>query len=213
MANIYLFADETGDPSFENSTGVSRYFGFGTAVFTDLHAHALWQGFSLRCDLERRGVILPGGFHAKNDTNATRNEVFQLVTLQAPRFDFTMLDKQKAYPHVKAQGPSRLYKLAWYLHFKQVAQLVSQPGDVLYAISATIMTNNKKRDVRAALKDVADQIGNRTIIPIMWDSKTSWGLQVADYGLWAFQKKVISGSCPWWDSAVQPTTGTKFFPW
>ncbi len=45
----------------------------------------LWQGLQLRCALEQRGLKLPKGFHAKNDSHATRDEVFAVVGEQGPR--------------------------------------------------------------------------------------------------------------------------------
>lgn len=41
-----------------------------------------------------------------------------------------------AYGRVIEAGPARLYKLAWYLHFKEIALRVSEPGDTLYVIAA-----------------------------------------------------------------------------
>ncbi len=85
MAAIYIYADETGDLDTSGSAGTSTYFGFGTSVFVGDHGHALWQGLQLRCALEQRGLKLPKGFHAKNDSHATRDEVFAVVGEQAPR--------------------------------------------------------------------------------------------------------------------------------
>jgi hypothetical protein len=60
--------------------------------------------------------------------------VFSRIKAQAPRFDTTFLAKRKAQPGLKAAGPVHLYKMAWYLHFKEIVRPVSEPGDVVYAI-------------------------------------------------------------------------------
>jgi len=96
-----MYADETGDLDMTGASGTSRYFGFGTAVFVDSHGQELWDGMRLRCHLEQQGIRLPGGMHAKNDSRATREEVFDLIRRQAPRFDTTFLLKSRAYPGVR----------------------------------------------------------------------------------------------------------------
>ncbi|GAA1010444.1 hypothetical protein Aple_028770 [Acrocarpospora pleiomorpha] len=79
MAEIYMYADETGNMDLTRTPGASLYFGFGTAVFVGEHGKEIWEGLRLRCDLERRGVNLPRGLHAKDDSHATREEVFDLI--------------------------------------------------------------------------------------------------------------------------------------
>jgi hypothetical protein len=83
MTDVFIYADETGDLDMTGARGTSTYFGFGTAVLLDDHGHQLWQGQQLRCALEAKGVRLPAGVHAKNDSHATRDEVFDLIRRQA----------------------------------------------------------------------------------------------------------------------------------
>lgn len=214
MAEIYMYADETGDLDMEGSQGASRYFGFGTAVFEGDHGHLLWEGLQLRCRLERRGVSLPQGLHAKNDSHATRGEVFDLIAKQTPRFDTTFLAKENAYERVRVAGQMRLYKLAWYLHFKEVVKRVSSPGDTIYVIAASLTTNKKEGTARNALTDVCQQMAtDREIVLCVWNAATSWGVQVADYGLWAVQRVLEDRKCSWYETAVEPTLGTRFMPW
>ena len=209
-----MYADETGDLDMSGARGASQYFGFGTAVFTGDHGSALWEGLQLRCALERRGVNVPKGLHAKNDSHATRDETFALIKSQAPRFDTTFLLKKNAYSYVKAAGQMRLYKLAWYLHFKEIAKRVAVPGDTLYVVAATLTTNKKTGSAREALADVVQQVAiRRKIVLCVWDAPSSWGIQVADYALWATQRVLEGRSCPWYAPSVEPTLQTLFTPW
>jgi hypothetical protein len=209
-----MYADETGDLDMTGASGTSRYFGFGTAVFVDSHGQELWDGMRLRCHLEQQGIRLPGGMHAKNDSRATREEVFDLIRRQAPRFDTTFLLKSRAYPGVREAGQVRLYKLAWFLHFKEVAHQVSEPGDTLFVIVGSLQTHNKREAIRLALEDACSQVGpDRVIVPCIWDAPSSWGIQVADYGLWAVQRIMEDRPCKWYESCVQPTLRSTFVPW
>lgn len=214
MTEIYMYADETGDLDMTESPGASTYFGFGTAVFSREHGAELWEGLRLRCHLEKRGVRLPKGLHAKNDSPATRAEVFDLIRKQAPRIDTTFLLKGRAYDSIKSAGPARLYKMAWYLHFKEIARRVANPGDTLYVIIGSLQTHNKRDAIRHALEDVCAQVARgRTIVPCIWDAQTSWGIQVADYALWAVQRVLEGRRCTWYGPCVEPSLKTTFLPW
>lgn len=102
--------------------------------------------------------------------------MFSLVRAQAPRFDTTFLAKQNAYPEVKAAGPVRLYKMAWYLHFKEIVRQVSEPDDVVYAIVGALHTHNKRDAIRHAIEDVCRQSGyDGTIVPCIWEAPSSLG--------------------------------------
>lgn len=133
----------------------------------------------LRCDLERRGVRLPRGLHAKDDSHATRDEVFDLVGRQQPRIDVTFLYKARAHPVIRERS-HWLYKLAWYSHFKALLPLVSRPGDTLYVIVATLTTNRRLMDAREALADVCREVAvDREVVLCIWDAQSAWGIQVA----------------------------------
>lgn len=214
MADVYMYADETGNLDYAagDKEGATKYFGFGTAVFRDDHGRHLFEGLKLRAHLEGRSLPLPRGFHAVNDSARTRNEVFQLIRLQAPRFDATFLWKAKAYPSVRARGQMYLYKMAWYLHFKEIATQVSNRGDTLYVIVGTFGTAARKAEAVTAVREVCNQV-DRKIVLCAWEAATSWGLQVADYGLWAMQRQLERKTCTWYAPCVHPTVRSFYTPW
>lgn len=214
MADVFIYADETGDLDMSGRVGTSSYFGFGTAILPDGHGDVLWEGLRLRCHLEQRGVRMPSGMHAKNDSHATRDEVFGLIRRQAPRFDTTFLLKSRANESIREAGPVRLYKMAWYLHFNEIVRRVSDPGDSVFVVVASLKTHSKRDAIRAALVDVCDQSSrDREIIPCIWDASSSWGIQVADYGLWATQRVLEGRPCSWYESCVAPTLRSRLTPW
>lgn len=148
-----------------------------------------------------------------DDRRQTRDEVYQVIKEQAPRFDTTFLEKAKAYPGVKAKGQTYLYQLAWYLHFKEISRQVTTPGDTLYVAVATLGTAARKTAFRQAIENVCMQAAPslRNVHVAHWDSASSWGLQVADYGLWAVQRRLERGDDQYmW--AIQPTLASQFLP-
>lgn len=209
-----MYADETGnlDYSPQGKAGATDYFGFGTAVFPDDHGQHLFGGLQLRASLEAKGLHLPKGFHAINDAKQTKSDMFALICDQAPRFDTTFLYKANAYDYVRARGEMYLYKMAWFLHFKQIATQVCGPEDHLCVIVSTIGTSARRQLAKAALEEVCAQV-SRSITLCYWDAATSWGLQVADYGLWAVQRHVTGKKCEWFEPYVKPTLQSRYMPW
>ncbi len=212
--DVYLYADETGNLDYAGSDkpGASDYFGFGTATFYGDHGAQLMQGLQLRARVGALGVSLARGFHAVDDSHSTRNEMFSAIADQAPRFDTTFLLKSGAFPTVRQEGEMRLYKLAWYLHLKEIAVRISNPDDQLFVVARTFGTKTRKAQAQAALADVCSQV-DRNITLCVWESATSWGLQVADYALWAVHRDLLGRHCPWFATAIQPTLRSTFTPW
>ncbi|GAA5198791.1 hypothetical protein GCM10023346_36900 [Arthrobacter gyeryongensis] len=94
----------------------------------------------------------------------------------------TFLCKANAYDAVRTRGQMELYKLAWRLHFSEIAKQVSTREDTLYVIAGTFGTNKRSELARESLREVCNA-QDRNIILCVWESSSSWGLQVADYAL------------------------------
>lgn len=213
MTDIYMYADETGNLDYDVAHGGSAYFGIGTATWEADPAEHLWQGERMRFGHAAAGVECPAGYHAVNDTRKTRSEVYQVIKEQGPRFDTTFLAKQNVYPYVQAKGPTYLYKLAWYLHFKEIGRQVTKVGDTLYVAVATLGTAARKTAFKTAIREVCEQVAPalRNVHVAHWDSASCWGLQVADYGLWAVQRHLARADDTYmW--AVKPSLASLFTP-
>jgi hypothetical protein len=197
MTNVYMYADETGNLDY--NAGGSKFFGIGTATWLADPAQHLWQGERMRFGHAANGVECSRGYHAKDDSKTTRAEVYNVIKAQAPRIDTTFLEKSRAYANVRAAGPAYLYKLAWYLHFKEIARQVTSPGDTLYVAVATLGTAARKTAFKQAIDNVCAQVRPRLrdVVVAHWESASCWGLQVADYGLWAVQRQVERGDSSW----------------
>jgi len=216
VADVYLYADESGDLDLLGTPGSSAFFGFGTATFEGEHGERLWEGLRLRCELEARGVHLHRGFHAKNDSRATRNDVFALIAAQAPRLDATFLLKAATLPDVHSRGPVALYQMALLLHLTGVISKVSRPADTVYIIVGSLHTSRKRDAIRHAVEDAVCHLGKsraRTLIPCIWDAPSSWGIQVADYGLWAIQRDLEGRPSEWLEPCVRPSLASLSLPW
>lgn len=142
--------------------------------------------------------------------------MFSLIAEQAPRFDMTFLEKRAAYDSVKSKGSIYLYKMAVFLHLKYVIDKVSNPRDTVFVIVGSLQTSRKREAVRHAVVDVCQQVASarsRIIVPCIWDAPSSWGIQVADYGLWAVQRDLEGRSSEWLEPCVKPSLVSLFRPW
>ncbi|PYG00198.1 hypothetical protein SAMN05216184_104137 [Georgenia satyanarayanai] len=212
--DIFVYADETGNLDYGGAgkQGASPYFGFGTAIFDGDHSVEMWDGHVLRTSLAGRGHDMANGFHAKDDLWEVRNGMFALLRTQEPRIDTTFLLKANAYPNVKAAGEMRLYKMAWYLHLKYICQNVTTTDDRLYVIVGSMGTKKRKVAAQEAVADVCNQM-HRDITLCIWPAATTWGLQVADYALWAVHRRLVGGKLTNYEEDVEPLVKSIFRPW
>lgn len=210
-----MYVDETGDLDYSGNPRASAHFGIGSATFSGSHGKELGEALELRCQLESDGLSLPRGFHAKDDSHRTRDDVFGLLREQGPRFDVTLLNKSRALPRIKTASVTYRYKLAIYLHLRWVIPKVAPTAGNVFVILGSLQTAGKREAVRAAVADVCAQVDLplARVIPCIWDAPSSWGIQVADYGLWAVQRGAEGRPCIWLEPCVKPTLASDFRPW
>jgi hypothetical protein len=91
MADRYVFSDEAGNFDFSRGSGASRYFILGTVTADDCRIGD--ELLQLRRDLGWRGVHLDKVFHATEDPQAVRDEVFDVLSHGNFRIDATILEK------------------------------------------------------------------------------------------------------------------------
>jgi hypothetical protein len=182
----YVFADEAGNFDFSRGSGASRYFVLCTASADscDIGDELL----HLRRELGWKGLHLDQVFHASEDPQAVRDEVFGLLQKSDFRVDATILEKRKAQLHL--QSERGLYKMAWFLHFKYVAPRVASRDDRLFVIAASVGTKKKRAAFHLAVDDVVHQVSPcHSYRVAFWPMESDPCLQVADYCTWAIQRK------------------------
>jgi Protein of unknown function (DUF3800) len=185
MSDVYVFGDEAGNFDFSPKVGATRYFILCTVTLdpelgTDLLA--------LRRDMAWRGVALDTVFHATEDLQAVRDEVFDLLAGTSFRVDATIFEKRKTVPY--RQSEEALYKLASFLHFKHVAPRITSPGDRLLVTAASLGTKKKRGLFHTAVQNVVSQVSPGVTQRVaFWPFESDPCLQIADYCTWAIQRK------------------------
>jgi hypothetical protein len=186
VADKYVFADEAGNFDFSLNRGATRYFILTTVTTDDCAVgHALLE---LRRRLAWSGLYLDRTFHATEDEQAIRDQVFGLLQTASIRVDATILEKRKAQPHL--QSEAGLYKMAWYLHFKYVAPRIATRQDRLLVTAASLGTKRKRGLFHQAVDSVVFQVAPCASYRVaFWPFQSDPCLQVADYCTWAIQRK------------------------
>lgn len=178
-----MFGDESGNFDFSRSPGASRYFILTTITTEDVTIEQ--DLLALRRQLQWEGHDLPGPFHATEDKQAVRDEVFNVLSGHSFRIDATILDKPKTRPEDRPTE-EHFYELAWYLHFQHLAPAVLRDGDELLAVGASLGTKKKRTAmhsaVQGAIKRCSVGVEYRTAF---WLASSDPCLQVADYCSWA----------------------------
>ena len=182
----YVFADEAGNFDFRDRTGASQFF-----ILTTVTADSPDVGddlLKLRRDLAWDGIALESNFHATEDAQAVRDQVFGVLVDHDFRIDTTILEKRKTQPHL-ASDKERFYKTAWYLHFKYIAPRITSSKTELLVVAAQIGTKKRRKAVRLEIEDVVAQSTMCKWEVAFWPAESDPCLQVADYCCWAIQRK------------------------
>ncbi len=184
MGRVHLFADESGNMDF--SAKGSRYFILTTILLDGFSLGDSLQ--QLRRELGWHGIPLLGHFHATEDTQAVRDEVFNVIKDYRFRIDATIIEKRKVRPYL--YNEVEFYKTAWYYHMKYVAPRVVNVDIELFVVSASLGTKRRRTEFGEAVADVVSQTCQTAAYrTASWDASCEPCLQAADYCCWAIQRK------------------------
>jgi Protein of unknown function (DUF3800) len=191
VERLHVYADESGNFDFSRHPKATKYYILTTVSLRD---HTVGNDLlSLRRSLAWKGSDLPREFHATNDPQSVRDQVFGAIAAHDFRVDATIVNKPKTQLQVRPDN-LRFYKTAWYYHMKYVAPRISQQGDELLVVAASITTRDKRRAFILAIQDVMQQVSpTRKFKTAFWPAATDPCLQVADYCCWAIQRKWEGG--------------------
>lgn len=133
-------------------------------------------------------------FHAANDRQHVRNTVFDVIRthLKQLRIDSIIVEKSKTQPSLR--GEDKFYpKMIGYLLRYVFARIPASTADEIIVMTDRIPLNSKRRAVEKAVKQtLQDMVPPHICYRLLHhDSKSSTGLQVADYCNWAIYR--------WWD--------------
>ena len=190
-STIYIYLDEGGN--FDFSPDGSTFLTF-TAVATvrPLRSLALLQ--EVRCDFLEAGINLER-FHASEDQQRTRNAVFDMNTSHLRDFAAASVIVEKAKANPKLRSVEKIYPL---MVDRLLASICRQLGldqcEQIIIVTDTIPERKKRGPVASALAlKIEHSIPTVRYRLYHHDSRSSTGLQIADYLNWAIYRKWNAG--------------------
>ena len=196
----YIFLDESGNFDFSLSgtryfvlTSVSMKRPFPVAMPMDDYKH---DRLEYGLDLEY--------FHCYRDGKTVRSRALELIAghLDGMRIDCLVVEKAKVEPMLQ-EDRRRFYRESLTHLLKLILPVELDDDDVekVIVITDTIPVNKKRRaierGVRTALRG-ALSTGMKYRV-LHHQSRSHYGLQVADYCCWAIFRKWQTGERTWYD--------------
>ncbi len=187
-----MFLDESGNLDF--SPVGTRYFLLTSVCMT--------RPFQIGKELESyKYDCLEWGleqerFHCANDNRHVRNRVFDIIAdnLSGLRIDSLIVEKRKTGPELR--DDRRFYpEMMGHLLRYVLKELASRTVDEVIIITDNIPLQRKRQAVHRAIKTaLAKMLPTRPKYRILHhDSRSHYGLQVADYCCWAIFRKHEQG--------------------
>ena len=185
---IFIFLDESGNLDFSPSG--SRYFVLTCVTMRrPFEANAELDNYKYDCieyGLERER------FHCSEDNQHVRQRVFGIIGnhLGSMRIDSLIVEKSKTGPSLRAETqfyPRMLgYLLKYVLNRPSHAQ-----AEETVIVTDTIPLKRRRRAIERAVKlTLSSMLPQRPKYRILHhDSRSHYGLQVADYCCWAIFRK------------------------
>jgi len=204
----YVFLDEGGN--FDFSPNGTRYFALSSvAMRRPFPAHGPLDDYKHDCleyglDTEY--------FHCADDNTHVRRRVFELITehLDSLCVDSLIVEKPKAGPALRPVEAFYPRMLCYLLRYVIERELVNGVEEVI-VITDTIPVKRKRRAVEKAIKTVLAEMlpgGMRHRIR-HHQSRSHYGLQVADYCNWAVFRKWQRGDSEFYD-LIKPALRSEF---
>ena len=185
---LYLFLDEAGNLDFSPSG--TRYFIL-SSVTKERPFNAYKELTELKYDLVEGGMNIEY-FHAAEDNQSTRNQVFEIIkrNLVGIRVDSLIVEKRKTGPALRAEEQFYPKMLGYLLRHVIERQDISQYAEIV-VFTDRIPVQRKRQAVEKAVKQTLAEMlpANVRHRVLHHDSKSNFDLQIADYCNWAVYRK------------------------
>ena len=185
---LYLFLDEAGNLDFSPSG--TRYFIL-SSVTKERPFNAYKELTELKYDLVEGGMNIEY-FHAAEDNQSTRNQVFEIIkrNLVGIRVDSLIVEKRKTGPALRAEEQFYPKMLGYLLRHIVERHDISQYAEIV-VFTDRIPVQRKRQAVEKAVKQTLAEMlpANVRHRVLHHDSKSNFDLQIADYCNWAVYRK------------------------
>jgi len=205
---LYVFLDEAGN--FDFSPGGTKYFIL-SAVSKERPFRAYQEMTELKYNLVESGKDIEY-FHASEDAQAVRNEVFGIIqrNLSGVRLDSLIVEKRKIDPALRPEEHFYPRMLGYLLRYVLNSYPLDQYREVIVFTDQIPVKKKRSAIEKAAKVTLAGMLPKTARYRVLHhDSKSNMDLQIADYCNWAIYRK--------WDikdersyELIRPVIGSEF---
>ena len=205
---VYLFLDESGNLDFSNRG--TRYFVLtSVSMARPFRAYGALDAYKYDCleyGLENEH------FHCAEDNRHVRGKVFDIIGghLDAVSVDSLIVEKRKTTPALTGDG--RFYpEMLGYLLKHVLSRQSNTEAEEVIVITDTIPLQKRRRAIEKAVKlTLARVLPQRLKYRVLHhDSRSHYGLQIADYCCWAVFRKYERGEMAYFDQ-IRPAVCSEF---
>ena len=204
----YIFLDEAGN--FDFSVNGTRYFALASvSIRRPFPAFDALDNYKHDCLEAGRNLE---HFHCSHDREEVRNGLFDLIAahLDGIRIDYLVVEKSGTDPPL--QEAVRFYPemLGHLLKVVLPRELDADSSEVII-ITDAIPVNRKRRAVEKAVRTTLARMlpPGMNYRVLHHQSRSHYGLQVADYCCWAVFRKWQRGESAWYDR-IKPAVCNEF---
>ena len=195
----YIFLDEAGN--FDFSGRGSQYFAL-TSVSVRRPFGWPDKFDEYKYDCIERGVGLEY-FHCYNDNNRVRNAVFDLIAANSADIsvDCLVVDKEIVPEYLRDEARFYPEMLGRLLGLVVPIEMEAAETDEIVVITDTIPVNRRRRAIEKAVQTtLVRALPPRARYRVLHhQSRSHYGLQVADYCCWAVFRRRERGDRTWLD--------------
>lgn len=193
----YIFLDESGNFDF-SANGTGYFLLTSVTMRRPFRLYTELESYKYDCIESGEDVEY---FHCVDDCNAVRDAVFGVIGshLSELRIDCLVIEKRKTRPALHGDG---IYRWALGYLLRRVLSLEVHAGTSnVMVITDAFPVNRKRRAVEEAIQHavVSKQLPGMKYRVAHHQSRSHYGLQVADYCCWALFRKWQRGKSVWYD--------------
>ncbi len=185
---LYVFLDEAGN--FDFSPGGTKYFII-SAVSKERPFRAYQEMTELKYNLVETGMDIEY-FHASEDAQAVRNEVFAIIqrNLGGVRLDSLVVEKRKVGPALRPEEQFYPRMLSYLLRYVLNGYALAQYREVIVFTDQIPVKKKRNAIEKTAKITLARMLPKTARYRILHhDSKSNMDLQIVDYCNWAVYRK------------------------
>ena len=205
---VYVFLDESGNLDF-SANGTRHFVLSSVSMKRPFHFDRALNDYKYDCI--ESGVDIEY-FHCYNDRKAVRNTVFNLIAAHDSAIHIDCLVVEKATITPEMQESMRFYPAMLGRLLKSVLRLELEKDNAkeVIVITDSIPVNRRRRTVEKAKQSALARALPRVRHRILHhQSRSHYGLQIADYCSWAiFRKHEIADDT--YFSRISPAVRNEF---